>query len=112
MNRFENAPPRAALFPVVVLCSVLLPAGCTQPAGGDSGYRVVSMTITYDAHDQRTREWNAFMKALDQCHGGGFADAQPAGPPERQCVESGPDGCRLSQARLSWDCIGMGYQPN
>jgi hypothetical protein len=99
------------VFRVAALSMLLFAPACSAPGKNDS-FRVVSATITYVAQDRRTSEWNALLKALDQCHGGGFADAQPAGPPETRCLQNGPDGCRLTQAHLSWDCIGMGYQPN
>lgn len=104
-------PGSGRILPVAALSLLLLAPACTAP-DKDDGFRTVSMTVTYDANNRRTREWNALMKALDQCHSGGFADAQRAGPPETRCLESGPDGCRVTEARISWDCIGMGYQPN
>jgi hypothetical protein len=104
-------PRSGTFFRVAALSILLLGPACTAQ-DKDGGYRVVSMTVTYDAQDRRAREWDALMKALDECHGGGFADAQPAAAPETRCVENGPDGCARTQAHLSWDCIGMGYQPN
>ncbi|HEY2009494.1 MAG TPA: hypothetical protein VGH23_10925 [Rhizomicrobium sp.] len=78
----------------------------------DTGYRVVTADVTYGATDRRDREWRALMTAMDRCHQGGFADAQPDRPPQTRCLESGPGGCTRFAEHLAWDCIGMGYQQN
>lgn len=103
-------PGLQALCRLAALSPLLLVPSCAGK--DDGGYRIVSMTVTYEVGDRRAREWDVLLKALDQCHSGGFADAQPAGPPETRCLENGPDGCRRTEARLSFDCVGMGYQPN
>jgi|GEM_PF-3544477 hypothetical protein len=94
------------------LGALLLVAGCAGPENAGGDWLVVHSDITYGPQDRQMREWNALMAALDRCHGQGYADAQAAGPAQTRCLESGPDGCRRSEARLSFDCIGMGYQPN
>lgn len=95
------------------LAAVMLLASCAGGRGsGDDGYAHVEADITYGAHDQRAREWDALMVALDRCHQQGYADAQAAAAPQTRCLENGPDGCQRSAAHITWDCIGMGYQPN
>ena len=100
---------RVITFPAA-LGALFLAFACAGPSGG--GWLVVDSDITYGPQDRRAQEWHALMAALDRCHGQGYADAQAAAPPQTRCLESGPDGCRRTEAHLSWDCIGMGYQPN
>jgi hypothetical protein len=97
---------------IAVLSLLLFACACTGQGNENGGYLAVTADITYGVSDRRAREWNALMAALDRCHGQGYVDAQPAGPPETHCLESGPDGCRRFAAHLSWDCVGMGYQTN
>ena len=92
--------------------ALFLAFACAGPGNEGGGWLVVDSDITYGPQDRRSQEWHALMAALDRCHGQGYADAQAAAPPQTRCLESGPDGCRRTEAHLSWDCIGMGYQPN
>ena len=94
------------------LILVLAVGACAASQTGDDGYKVVQQDITYGLNDKRDREWRALMVAMDQCHQGGFTDAQPAAPPQTRCLESGTGGCVRFAAHLSWDCIGMGCQSN
>ena len=105
-------PATPAIARAVALSALFLTAGCAGAENAGGGFLVVQSDITYGPHDQRVREWRALMAALDRCHGQGYADAQAANPPETRCIESGPEGCRRTLAHLSFDCIGMGYQPN
>ncbi len=102
--------PPVARHPAA-LSALLLIAACA-PGHGDDGYRVVAADITYGAADQRDQEWRALMRAMDECHNGGFSDAQPATPPKARCLESDAGGCTRFAEHLAFDCIGMGYQAN
>ena len=103
---------RAASCSLCQTLALFLLAGCAPQQSSNKGYMVVDTDITYGALDRRDREWHALMAALDRCHSQGYADAQRAAAPQTRCLDSGPDGCRRFAAHLSWDCIGMGYQPN
>jgi hypothetical protein len=105
--------PGSRAFRCLAALSALLAAcACTPQANNNGGYSEVQTDITYGANDRRAREWDALMAALDRCHVQGYADAQRAVAPQTRCLDNGPDGCRRYAAHLSWDCIGMGYQPN
>jgi hypothetical protein len=108
----DSSPARHDLTAAGAVILLLSLAGCAPQQADDNGYRVVSQDITYGPNDRRDREWRALMAAMDRCHAGGFGDAQPAAAPETRCLETGPGGCTRFAAHLSWDCIGMGYQPN
>ena len=95
---------------LAALTMLLLSSACAP--GSDTGYRVETADITYGPNDRRDKEWRALMTAMDSCHAGGFADAQPDKPPVTRCLESGAKGCTRFAEHLAWDCIGMGYQPN
>ena len=97
---------------LIAACALLLLAACAPQDNDNGGYKVVSQDITYAPGGERDQEWRALMKAMDACHGSGFSDAQPAARPQSRCVEPGPGACARFAAHLSWDCIGMGYQPN
>ena len=105
-------PVSRAIICSAALSALLAAFACAGPENANGGYAVVYTPITYGTQDRRAREWQALMVALDRCHSQGYADAQAAAPPETRCLENGPDGCRRTEAHLSWDCIGMGYQPN
>lgn len=94
------------------LSALLLAMACAGPENAGGGFLVVHSDATYGPQDRRAREWDALMAALDRCHSQGYVDAQPAAPPDRRCLDTGPEGCRRTLAHFSWDCVGMGYQSN
>lgn len=106
MSAARNASRPAALILVLAICA------CAARHTGDDGYKVVQQDVTYGPNDRRDREWRALMVAMDECHQSGFTDAQPATAPQIRCLEIDEGGCVRFSAHLSWDCIGMGYQPN
>jgi hypothetical protein len=106
MSAARTAYRPAALILVLAVCA------CTARQTGDDGYKVVQQDITYGAGEERARQWDALMAALDICHRAGFTDTQRAQAPQIRCLDSDSDGCRRFAATLRWDCIGMGYQDN
>lgn len=84
--------------------------GTTLAACAHGEYATV--TVSYDdaSKDSQAKAWRVFMEALDHCHISGYQDAQPAGPPQRQCKAGDADHCSLFRVTLTYDCVGMGYQ--
>jgi hypothetical protein len=106
MSQAHTTYRLAALILVLSVCA------CAAQKTADEGYKVVRQDITYGAGEERARQWDALMAALDICHRSGFTDAQRAQPPQVRCLDSSSGSCRRFAATLSWDCIGMGYQTN
>jgi hypothetical protein len=72
----------------------------------------VQVSYNYAPDDKSALSWRAFLTALDKCHDEGYQDAYLAGQPAIDCDQSSPNGCVRFAARASYDCQGMGYQPN
>jgi hypothetical protein len=73
-------------------------------------YAVVTVSYQYDESDQSTRQWRAFLNALDKCHNAGYQDAAPAAPAATVCETVAQNGCTRFRATISYDCYGLGYQ--
>lgn len=96
---------KKAITLLFVPMAVMAAQGCVG-----QGYAVVMVSYPYEESDKSTRQWRAFLDALDKCHNAGYQDAAPAAPAATVCEAAAENGCTRFRATALYDCYGLGYQ--
>ena len=95
----------------VVVAAVMVLAGCVTSV--NPAVAVVHVSFEYGMGENPARHmWDALTKALDKCHAEGYSQAEASDAAKTSYEQSSQNACTRYLATVSYDCIGLGYQPN